>query len=878
MAKTIVYTSNKTLVQSGNTFTISSGMNIGTNNVTTSGKWYWEVKIDTLASAIYIGVTNSDFSYNIANADQSLYSLVLHCGNRNFKYKNTTITSDLTSLVSGDVIGIFVDADSKIVQFYKNGVKFKEIQTDFKDFFPFVGYGTTSGTGVTTFNFGVDNFFYVPKDIDYTALAYETEKRFIFLNKLLILSGNKIISIKKKDDNLIPSMTSNTTPSGIAFSNSINSTYLAWQAFDGKNDPSSMWSCAQNANMPLQLGYKFTEKTVVNRYTLHFNWLDRVNASPKDWTFEGSNNDTDYVILDSRKGISWTGNEKKEFKFHNTEPFLFYRMNITADNGRYQGYVIISEMQMFDDNTTLSEIPSHSEQNFINHGMDKSTELDLSAEITKKEIVNEDGTSHTIAIEPTPLRELLANNISIIEYTDNPSQETSSIILETEPFSVYDYISETPSALVYMESTEDITVSTATEPFDIYDEFGESVEVLYYTDDETVTNADLILEANWSLIDELEGDFEVVTWTDEEDAHKILEMTALPAPQFTYDSDGLIPLEEFISSVKATDLSIYDDSSMARFLMSNNNSDWYTWNGSSFVKIANMTNDEIILNGMTAEIFNGLTPQDLTKWIFKAVNIGVFLYDDIRERVQSKVSKLSIDTQIPSNTSKVEDVNLYILNTTAKINIDLSGLSLTGQVVDDDMTRVQYRVSLNGKPYFPADGNFTALSNPPLNIDITIKSDEVKVGDWNTIEVEFQDYFGTTDTWSAQFIGKYAGIMFSDPEGNYYSTDVGKVLKYLEFGEILTGQVTPYYEVKLKNEYGFDVRDATLAVNTQNFPKGLTVELSDSSRDIGDAELQVGDLANDEEFTFYVRMKSTADTVPNDNSKFDIVVLAIRDV
>lgn len=729
MAKTIIYTSNKTLVQSGNTFTINSGMNIGTTNVITSGKWYWEVKIDTLASAIYIGVTNSDFSYNIANADQSLYSLVLHCGNRNFKYKNTTITSDLTSLVSGDVIGIFVDADSKIVQFYKNGVKFKEIQTDFKDFFPFVGYGTTSGTGVTTFNFGANNFFYVPKNIDYTVLAYETEKRFIFLNKFLILSGTETISVERSADS-----------------------------------------------------------------------------------------------------------------------------------------------------TILISLPSRTEQNYIKYGMNKQTELDLSTEITKKEIINEDGTSHTIAIEPTPLRELLANNISIIEYTDNPSQETSSIILETEPFSVYDYISETPSVIAYTESTEDIIVSTNTEPFDIYDEFGESVEVLYYTDDETVTNADLILEANWSPIDELEGDFEVVTWTDEEDAHKILEMTALPVPQFTYDSDGLIPLEEFISSVKATDLSIYDDSSMARFLMSNNNSDWYTWNGSSFVKIANMTNDEIILNGMTAEIFNGLTPQDLTKWIFKAVNIGVFLYDDIRERVQSKVSELSIDTQIPSNTSKVEDVNLYILNTTAKINIDLSGLSLTGQVVDDDMTRVQYRVSLNGKPYFPADGNFTALSNPPLNIDITIKSDEVKVGDWNTIEVEFQDYFGTTDTWSAQFIGKYAGIMFSDPEGNYYSTDVGKVLKYLEFGEILTGQVTPYYEVKLKNEYGFDVRDATLAVNTQNFPKGLTVELSDSSRDIGDAELQVGDLANDEEFTFYVRMKSTADTVPNDNSKFDIVVLAIRDV
>lgn len=552
---------------------------------------------------------------------------------------------------------------------------------------------------------------------------------------------------------------------------------------------------------------------------------------------------------------------------------------IELPKGRYKfGYSGASRLddEWFIEVNTLDKMLIKSNLSYAYYDAGTSTWIDLTGSATEQDYL--DYGMDDLSIIPKSAWQELKGIIQIKYYTNDESKRWSILQAETEPFSVYDYISETPEVLVYTESTDDITVETTTEPFDVYDEFGEEVEVLYYTDDESVTEADLIIEANWSPIDELEGDFEVVTWTDEEDAHKILEMTALPVPQFTYYSDGLIPLEEFISSVKATDLSIYDDSSMARFLMSNNNSDWYTWNGSSFVKIANMTNDEIILNGMTAEIFNGLTPQDLTKWIFKDVNIGVFLYDDVRERVQSKVSELSIDTQIPSNTSKVEDVNLYILNTTAKINIDLSGLSLTGQVVDDDMTRVQYRVSLNGKPYFPADGNFTALSNPPLNIDITIKSDEVKVGDWNTIEVEFQDYFGTTDTWSAQFIGKYAGIMFSDPEGNYYSTDVGKVLKYLEFGEILTGQVTPYYEVKLKNEYGFDVRDATLAVNTQNFPKGLTVELSDSSKDIGDAELQVGDLANDEEFTFYVRMKSTADTVPNDNSKFDIVVLAIRDV
>lgn len=562
-----------------------------------------------------------------------------------------------------------------------------------------------------------------------------------------------------------------------------------------------------------------------------FNNLKELNQIKLYMSTSTSGGSETLTIVDDIRAMKYPNVAKK---------FLYNNRLILQNSATNKNYSLLDN--------TLIHLPNASNKNMILHGMEQGKEIQLDAPFTKHRYVvdNQDGTQ-TITDE------------------------------EVEPFSMYDYIGETPSILVYTESTEDIIVSTNTEPFDVYDEFDESVEVLYYTSDVTVTDADIIFEANWSPIDELDGNLEVATWTDEVGGARKLEMSATPKPQFTYSQD-LIPLEEFIKSVQVRDLSIYKDDSMVRILMSNNNSDWYTWNGMDFIKIINITDSSIIADGMTVDKFNGLTPQNLTKWSFNAVNIGVFLYDDIRDEVRSKVAKVSVDTQIPSNTSEVEDVNLYILNTTAKINIDLSGLSLTGQVTDDDMTRVQYRVKLNGEPYYPADGSFTVLSNPPLNIDLTIKSSEIKIGDWNTIEVEFQDYFGSSDTWSAQFIGKYAGIMFSDPDGNYYSSDVGQVLKYLDFGEILTGQVTEYYEVKLKNEYGFDVRDATLTVNTQNFPRGLKVELSSTNSGVGSEEIAVGSLAVDDEFTFYVRMRSSADTVPNSNSKFDIVVLAIRDI
>lgn len=477
---------------------------------------------------------------------------------------------------------------------------------------------------------------------------------------------------------------------------------------------------------------------------------------------------------------------------------------------------------------------------------------------------------------PFTLKEELGNIFSIIEYTDSPSQETSAITLETEPFSVYDYIGELPTVIAYTESTEDIIVSTTTEPFDVYDEFNDTVEVLYYTDDEAVTSADLIIDANWSPIDELEGDFEVVTWTDEapENAQRVFEMRATPKPQFTYPID-IKNIRNGVLGLSVQELSLPLGSNKARFLLTPDNERWYTWQKNSFVPIM-LSNENILEQGMTSQQLNRLTEEDLSKWSLSTINVGVFLEDDIRGKYQSKISEVNIETELNTGTPVVEEASFYILNTTATINVDFSGLTLTGQVDDADMTRVQYRVILNGQPYFPSSGNFTPLSSPPLNIDITLRSADVKIGDWNTIRVEFQDYFGSMDYWEGQFIGKYAGLMFMDTEGNYYSTDVGQVLQYLDFGEMLTGQISPSYEIKVRNDYGFNVKNTTIKVNKNHFAQGLTVQLSNKNRDFATEELQIGDLADGAETTFFIRMLSDVNTIPNNNSQFDIVVMAER--
>lgn len=473
----------------------------------------------------------------------------------------------------------------------------------------------------------------------------------------------------------------------------------------------------------------------------------------------------------------------------------------------------------------------------------------------------------------------LGEKTTISIYTAEVDKEYAELHLTVEPYSVYDYISELPEVLVYTESTDDIIVSTTTEPFDIYDEFGDSVEVLYYTDDPEVTNADLILEANWSPLDELEGDFEVVTWTDEapETAQRVLEMKAIPKPQFI----KLVNPKRIygaLDEVLVNDLSQSYRDEARYFISGTDTSKWYVWNKvlKKFV-IADASSEEaIIANGMKHTDLNNITDTEWRTWNEQFLNIGIFLKDNPRDTIVSVVENVSYEDYLPRHTSTIQDTSLYILNTTAKIDIAFNGNVLKGMLSDDDLTRVQYRVILNNRYYYPADGSFTQLGESPQNIELVIRSKDIKIDDWNTLKVEFQDFFGTTDYWSTNFMGTYTGLMFKDVYGEYFSNEIGEVLKYLDFGVIIAGQTTIEHEVFLKNQYGYDVKNVHLLANTTNFPSDMTVEFSQSNSPFtphSDLKLS-GMLANNAETSFFIRLKTKLGSTPDANGSFDIIVRA----
>jgi hypothetical protein len=127
---------------------------------------------------------------------------------------------------------------------------------------------------------------------------------------------------------LVPIMTSNTTPSGIASASTeyISGNYYAWKAFD--QNSTTAFLTANNASLPQWLSYEFINAKIIVSYTIAN--PNTPAAFPKDWTFEAWNGSS-WIILHTVTGntntSSYTGT------FSNTTAYTKYRINITVNNG-----------------------------------------------------------------------------------------------------------------------------------------------------------------------------------------------------------------------------------------------------------------------------------------------------------------------------------------------------------------------------------------------------------------------------------------------------------------------------------------------------------------------------------------------------------------
>ena len=108
------------------------------------------------------------------------------------------------------------------------------------------------------------------------------------------------------------------------------------------NDFNSKYLTQYGTDMWVQL--ELTEPRAVDIYSIT-SGNDAPPRDPKIWTLEGSNDGTTWDVLDTRTNQTWDSrNQTKDFIFDNEEPYKYYRLNITANNG--SSLIQISEWRL----------------------------------------------------------------------------------------------------------------------------------------------------------------------------------------------------------------------------------------------------------------------------------------------------------------------------------------------------------------------------------------------------------------------------------------------------------------------------------------------------------------------------------------------------
>lgn len=377
-----------TLTNGNLTDTVAVVSNIRATHGKTTGKWYWEVKIDSGNVAIVIGIANKLYPITGTLTTGTTGDALNYRAYYGLATKYPENIAYGTIFVVGDVVGVALDLDNGKLEFYRNGVSQGVSHTNLLgmgEVFPLFRSNNTASRTFTV-NFGVTSFAYtIPSG--FQPYAWED------INKILISSGDggvkSVVKGKVNLENEIPSMTSNTTPSGIASASSNygsggETTYMPYRAFDGLG-VNNAWLTSNSKTG--WLAYEFPSPTKIVKYSI----LGRDSTltwSPKDWTFEGSNDDVNWDILDTQNSISgWTINVYKEFNIENKKYYKKYRINASIDVGTYMS---IGELKMHSTTeNVLVDVPFPTENNFINHGISKPIELDLSAEISKRTFIEQ---------------------------------------------------------------------------------------------------------------------------------------------------------------------------------------------------------------------------------------------------------------------------------------------------------------------------------------------------------------------------------------------------------------------------------------------------------------------------------------------------------
>jgi len=124
----------------------------------------------------------------------------------------------------------------------------------------------------------------------------------------------------------------------------------AWNAFDSVNTTGVNGWFAATSSVTSWLRVTLNYAIVVRRYAIVAQ-TDYPSYAPKTWTFEGSNDGTNWTVLDTRSAQpNWATNEKRSYTFSNGIAYTQYRIQITLVENVVSGNgcACIGELEIYD--------------------------------------------------------------------------------------------------------------------------------------------------------------------------------------------------------------------------------------------------------------------------------------------------------------------------------------------------------------------------------------------------------------------------------------------------------------------------------------------------------------------------------------------------
>lgn len=192
------------------------------------------------------------------------------------------------------------------------------------------------------------------------------------------------------------------------------------------------------------------------------------------------------------------------------------------------------------------------------------------------------------------------------------------------------------------------------------------------------------------------------------------------------------------------------------------------------------------------------------------------------------------------------------------------GNTLYAQLGDvDSGDKVQYNVYLNGEKVFPYGTSEYSELISPTTVSFALPRDKVLMDVMNHVEVNVLDNWGLSGKGTNDFVGIYVGLMFCDETEQYYSDDIGVILKQLDMGILQAGKISSIQTVWIKNTYGYDVNNIVISVNTSTVPPLNIVYLdtSDTTFVGADSITLPNKLSFNEKAPFYLRILPDIESV-----------------